>query len=47
MVTVTEPGVTVTLGDVAWTVTTTLGAGLTVTGAEALAEPPGPLALIV
>jgi hypothetical protein len=45
MVMVIVPGVTVTLGEIASTVTTT-GAGLTVTAAEALAEPPGPLALI-
>ena len=46
MVTVMVPGVTVTLGETASTVMET-GVGLTVTGAEALAEPPGPLALIV
>jgi hypothetical protein len=41
------PVVTVILGEAAWIVTTTGGCWFTVTGAEALAEPPGPLALMV
>ena len=41
------PILSATLGEVAWMVTAMGGVGLTVTTVEALAEPPGPLALIV
>jgi hypothetical protein len=47
IVTVIWPAVRVILGEVARTVTATGGVELTVTEADALAEPPGPLALIV
>lgn len=46
MVTAMDPAVTVALGELAWTVTDTTN-GLTVTAAEVVVEPPGPVAVIV
>ena len=47
IVTTTDPGFTVRLGETAWTVTETVEPPFTVTAAEAFVAPPGPLAVIV